>query len=89
MPHPPSGLINELSVVVPVYNEGDILMNMAEQLAPHLDDIAGKGHWQFVLVDNGSRDRRQRSATRSSRVGLRRQRSVSPDPTTGKPFTRA
>ena len=46
-----------LSVVVPVYNEQDILMGMAEQLAPHLDAIAGKGRWQFVLVDNGSRDR--------------------------------
>ena len=32
-------------------------MQMAEQLAPHLDEIAGAGRWQFVLVDNGSRDR--------------------------------
>jgi hypothetical protein len=45
-----------LSVVVPVYNEGSILMTMAEQLAPHLDEIAGPERWQFVLVDNGSRD---------------------------------
>ena len=46
-----------LSVVVPIYNEQDDLMQMAEQLAPHLDDIAGKDRWQFVLVDNGSVDR--------------------------------
>lgn len=46
-----------LSVVVPVYNEQDILMDMAEQLAPHLDLIAGRSCWQFVLVDNGSSDR--------------------------------
>ena len=46
-----------LSIVVPIYNEDDILMQMAEQLAPHLDEIAGAGRWQFVLVDNGSRDR--------------------------------
>lgn len=46
-----------LSVVVPIYNEDSLLMGMAEQLAPHLDDIAGVGRWQFVLVDNGSRDR--------------------------------
>jgi hypothetical protein len=46
-----------LSVIVPVYNEDALLMGMAEQLAPHLDDIAGPGQWQFVLVDNGSRDR--------------------------------
>jgi len=46
----------QLSVVVPVYNEDSILMQMAEQLAPHLDEIAGQHCWQFILVDNGSRD---------------------------------
>ena len=46
-----------LSIVVPVYNEQDMLAGMAERLAPHLDDIAGEGRWQFVLVDNGSTDR--------------------------------
>jgi glycosyltransferase involved in cell wall biosynthesis len=46
-----------LSVVVPIYNEQDILMQMAEELAPHLNELAGEGGWQFVLVDNGSRDR--------------------------------
>jgi hypothetical protein len=46
-----------LSVVVPIYNEQDLLMDMAEQLAPHLDEIGGPQRWQFVLVDNGSRDR--------------------------------
>ena len=46
-----------LSVVVPVYNEQDMLMQMAEELAPHLDELTGEGRWQFVLVDNGSRDR--------------------------------
>jgi glycosyltransferase involved in cell wall biosynthesis len=45
-----------LSVVVPIFNEESILMRMAERLAPHLDDIAGPGRWQFVLVDNGSTD---------------------------------
>src|SRR5262249_57492551 len=46
-----------LSVVIPIYNEEAILPDMAEQLAPHLDEIAGAGRWQFVLVDNGSTDR--------------------------------
>lgn len=46
----------QLSVVVPVYNEQDHIENMACQLAPHLDRIAGQGRWQFVLVDNGSTD---------------------------------
>lgn len=45
-----------LSVVVPVYNEQAYLDNMARELAPSLDQIAGKGRWQFVLVDNGSTD---------------------------------
>jgi len=47
----------QLSVVVPIYNEQDTLVQMAEQLAPRLDEFAGEGQWQFVLVDNGSRDR--------------------------------
>jgi hypothetical protein len=45
-----------LSVVIPVFNEEPMLLPMAEQLAPHLDDFAGQGRWQFVLVDNGSTD---------------------------------
>jgi Glycosyl transferase family 2 len=45
-----------LSVVVPVYNEQDHLEDMAQKLAPHLDQIAGRGRWQFLLVDNGSTD---------------------------------
>lgn len=45
-----------LSVVVPVYNEHNGLDYMADQLAPKLDEIAGRGRWQFVLVDNGSTD---------------------------------
>lgn len=46
----------QLSIVVPIFNEEAILMSMAEQLAPHMDEIAGRGHWQFVLVENGSSD---------------------------------
>jgi glycosyltransferase involved in cell wall biosynthesis len=48
---------NRLSVVVPVFNEQSHLAEMAERLAPNLDEIAGRGRWQFVLVDNGSTDR--------------------------------
>jgi hypothetical protein len=44
-------------VVVPIYNEERELLSMAEALAPCLDDVAGAGRWQFVLVDNGSKDR--------------------------------
>jgi|SRR5690242_7742079 glycosyltransferase involved in cell wall biosynthesis len=45
-----------LSVVVPIFNEEEALMEMAERIAPHLDGIAGPQRWQFVLVDNGSTD---------------------------------
>jgi glycosyltransferase involved in cell wall biosynthesis len=46
----------DLSVIVPVYNEGADLWPMASDLAPHLDRIVGEGKWQYVLVDNGSVD---------------------------------
>ena len=46
-----------LSVVVPIFNEEAVLMEMAEQIAPDLDAIAGACRWQFVLVDNGSTDK--------------------------------
>jgi len=46
----------ELSIIVPVFNEGIDLWPMAEGLATHLDRIAGAGNWQFVLADNGSSD---------------------------------
>jgi hypothetical protein len=45
-----------LSIIVPVYNEEVDLAGMAQQMAPNLDEIAGPGRWQFVLVDNGSTD---------------------------------
>lgn len=52
----PSSQPIHLSVVVPIFNEQRDLPEMAEHLAPHLNDIAGPGRWQFVLVDNGSTD---------------------------------
>ncbi len=45
-----------LSVIVPICNEEDELPRLVDGLAPHLDEIAGRGRWQFVLVDNGSND---------------------------------
>jgi len=46
----------DLSVIVPIYNEGADLWSMASTLAPHLDRIVCAGQWQFVLIDNGSHD---------------------------------
>jgi hypothetical protein len=45
-----------LSIVVPIFNEEGVLLDMAEQIGPDLDAIAGAQRWQFVLVDNGSTD---------------------------------
>lgn len=46
----------QLSVVIPVLNEEDILLDNLTQIARASDTIAGKGNWKFVLVDNGSTD---------------------------------
>jgi glycosyltransferase involved in cell wall biosynthesis len=45
-----------LSVIVPVFNEENHIWPMAEALGRDLDHLIGPSHWQFVLVDNGSRD---------------------------------
>jgi glycosyltransferase involved in cell wall biosynthesis len=46
----------QLSIIVPIYNEGADLWSMASAVAPHLDRIVGPSEWQFILVDNGSHD---------------------------------
>ncbi len=47
---------HELSVVVPICNEELVLWDTAQALAAHLDRLVGPGRWQYILVDNGSRD---------------------------------
>ena len=46
----------ELSVVVPILNEQDILLENLTHVALACDQIIGKGRWKFILVDNGSTD---------------------------------
>lgn len=46
----------QLSVVIPVRNEEAILEESCELFAAEFDRVAGHGAWQFVLVENGSRD---------------------------------
>ena len=46
----------ELSVIVPIYNEEDILWRNMVEIAPYFDRLVGPDLWQFVLVDNGSSD---------------------------------
>lgn len=44
-----------ISVVIPVYNSGEILPELMARLAPVLDAAAGA--WEVILVDDASRDR--------------------------------
>lgn len=46
----------DLSVIVPVFNEKEFLMEMAEKLAVHLDRSVGPGRWGYIFADNGSTD---------------------------------
>jgi glycosyltransferase involved in cell wall biosynthesis len=46
-----------LSVIMPIYNEEEILPGMLEALSVHFDRVIGRGAWQFVMVNNGSSDR--------------------------------
>ena len=46
----------DLSIVVPIFNEGAVLWQNLAELAPYFDRLIGKGRWQYILVDNGSRD---------------------------------
>ncbi len=45
-----------VSVVIPLYNEQDILRPNLEILAGYLDGVVGTGKWVFLLVENGSTD---------------------------------
>lgn len=46
----------KLSVIVPIYNEELLLWDTAQSLADRLDQVVGANRWQYVLVDNGSKD---------------------------------
>lgn len=45
-----------VSIVIPLYNEQQILNDNLEKLARFLDRMLGAGNWLFILVDNGSTD---------------------------------
>lgn len=46
----------KLSVVLPIHNEEKTLWDAVEALAPEFDFVVGPQAWQFILVENGSRD---------------------------------
>lgn len=45
-----------ISVVIPLFNEQEILAENLEILAGFLDRLVGRGNWHFLLVENGSTD---------------------------------
>jgi hypothetical protein len=46
-----------VSIVMPVYNEEDILERNLATLGAFFDGLLGPGRWLFLLVENGSTDR--------------------------------
>jgi glycosyltransferase involved in cell wall biosynthesis len=46
----------KLSVVMPVFNEEDILERACHEFASHFDETVGANEWQFVFSENGSTD---------------------------------
>jgi glycosyltransferase involved in cell wall biosynthesis len=49
----------ELSIVIPIYNEQEILQETLVYLARFFDLLIAKKNWEFVIVDNGSHDQSQ------------------------------
>ena len=45
-----------VSVVIPLYNEQNILCENVEKLAGYFDAVVGHGRWYFQFVENGSTD---------------------------------
>lgn len=45
-----------LSVVLPIYNEENTLWDAVLKYADNFDKFVGEGLWQYVLVENGSKD---------------------------------
>ncbi len=45
-----------LSVVIPLFNEEDVLWTTVEDLTSKLDELVGPRQWQLIPVDNGSTD---------------------------------
>ena len=50
----------KLSIVIPLYNEEEILWEMINKIAAGCDNIIGHGEWLFILVNNGSSDGTQK-----------------------------
>jgi glycosyltransferase involved in cell wall biosynthesis len=46
----------KLSIIVPTFNEQDILAYTLNSLGSSLNNFLGENEWEFVVVDNGSSD---------------------------------
>jgi len=46
-----------VSIVIPLFNEQNIIEENVAQLGPFFDRMLGRGNWAFIFVDNGSTDR--------------------------------
>jgi glycosyltransferase involved in cell wall biosynthesis len=46
----------QLSVILPIRNEENILLEACCSFAKHFDRVVGQDKWQYVLVENGSSD---------------------------------
>ena len=45
-----------VAIVIPLYNEMEIVTGNLERLAGFFDRLIGERNWKFILVDNGSTD---------------------------------
>lgn len=46
----------KLSVILPIFNEEKILKSACQEFSKHFNKIIGKGNWQYVFSENGSKD---------------------------------
>jgi glycosyltransferase involved in cell wall biosynthesis len=46
-----------LSIIIPILNEEEILLDVARCVSAQLDAVVGPGRWELIPVDNGSSDR--------------------------------
>ena len=45
-----------VSVVVPAFNEADVILDTLARLVEHLETLADRFRWELVVVDDGSTD---------------------------------